>query len=78
MISGKWLSIRYDQIKICHLKSKLHRDGLHTEIEILIWKINQCIIMLDCEHMTVTNETMTFMVKMLSFQTLCVICHTNS
>ena len=26
--------------------------------------------MLDCEHMTITNETMTFMVKMLSFQTL--------
>ena len=27
--------------------------------------------MLDCEHITVTNRTMTFMVKMLSFQTLC-------
>ena len=29
--------------------------------------------MLDCEHMTVTNETMTFMVKMLSNRRLCDI-----
>ena len=30
--------------------------------------------MLDYEHMTVTNETMTFMNKMLSFHTLCNAC----
>ena len=27
--------------------------------------------MLECEYMTVTNETMTFMVKILAFHTLC-------
>ena len=33
--------------------------------------------MLDCEYMTVTNETMTFIKKMLSNQRLCVLGHTR-
>ena len=32
--------------------------------------------MLDCEYMTVTNETMIFIKKMLSNQRLCVLGHT--
>ena len=34
--------------------------------------------MLDFEHMTVTNKTMTFMVKMLSNRRLCVLCIMDS
>ena len=33
--------------------------------------LGRCDISLDYEHMTVTNETMTFMNKMLSFHKLC-------
>ena len=36
-----------------------------SEMEISICNINQYMIMLDFEHMTVTNEIMTFMKKML-------------
>ena len=35
------------------------------EIEILVWNIDQYMIMLDFDHMTVTNQLMTFMNKIL-------------